>query len=127
MRPMSGAGMPGEPRLRAARNDSRGPVLPYRVCRWQTADVPHQSSAHYTAGEIGGTHRQARVSESQRLASDGLSFPLRPQRSGARAYGEKTADLVAHVRAWSGVSIGARRDRLRHGRGEGGWPATTSP
>ena len=111
--PVAGAGSPGVPRLRAARNDSRGPVLPCRVCRWQTADAFHQSPAHHKAGEIGGTHRQAHTSESRWLASGGLSFPLRPQRSGARAFREKTADPVAHVGAWAGVS-GARYDRLHH-------------
>ena len=111
--PVAGAGSPGVPRLRAARYDSRGPVIPCRVCRWQTADAFHQSPAHHKAGEICGTHRQAHTSESRWLASGGLSFPLRPQRSGARAFREKTADPVAHVGAWAGVS-GARYDRLHH-------------
>ena len=117
--PVAGAGLPGVARLRAARNDSRGPVLPCRVCRWQTADVSHQSPAPSEAGEIDGTHRQTRASESPRLASAGLSFSLRPRRceralrSGARAPGKKTADLTAKAR----VSSGARGHRLRHGRG----------
>jgi hypothetical protein len=88
--PVTGAGMPGVPRLRAARIVGPVGADPCRVCRWQTADVCHQSPAYHEVGEIDGTHRQARASESQRLASDGLSFPLRPQRSGARASGEKT-------------------------------------
>ena len=114
--PMTGAGSPGVSCLPAARNDSRGPVLPCRVCRWQTADVSHQSPANHKAGEIGGTHRQVRASTASWAASFGLSFSLRPQRSGARAYGEKTADPEAHVRAWAGVSS-ARDDRSLHWRG----------
>ena len=127
--PVARAGSPGVPRLRAARNgasahcDSRGPVLPCRVCRWQTADVSRQFPAPQKAGEIGRTHRQARASESRWLASDGLSFPLRPQRceralrSGARASGEKTADPEAHVGAWARVSYGVRDDRSLCRRG----------
>ena len=88
--PVVGAGLPGVTRLRAARIVGPVGADPCRVCRWQTADVCHQSPAHHEVGEIDGAHRQARASESQRLASDGLSFPLRPQRSGARASGEKT-------------------------------------
>ena len=87
---VSGAGSPGASRLRAARNGGLGRSIPCRVCRWQTADVSHQSPAQHTAGEIGGTHRQARASESRWLASDGLSFPLRPQPYGGRVSGEKT-------------------------------------
>lgn len=88
--PVAGAGVPGASRWRAARIVGPDGADPCRVCRGQTADVFHQSPAHHEAGEIGGTHRQARASESQRLASDGLSFSLRPQRSGERACGEKT-------------------------------------
>ena len=121
--PVAWAGVPGVPRLRAARIVGPVGADPCRVCRWQTADVSHQSPALHKAGEIGGTHRQARASESRWLASDGLSFPLRPQRCeralrfGARAFGEKTANLTAHVGAWAGVSSGAREDRLLHRRG----------
>ena len=113
--PVTGAGLPGVPRLRAARNDSRGPVFPYRVCRWQTASELSPYPAPHEAGDLGADHWQARTSESQRLASDGLSFPLRPQRSGTRASGEKTADPVAHVGAWAGVSHGARLHRSHYG------------
>ncbi len=115
--PVAEAGLPGVPRLRAARNDSRGPVLPCRVCHRQTADVSHQSPAPHKAGEIDGTHRQARASATLRAASFGLSLPLRPRPSSRRGSGEKTADRVAHVGAWAGVSNGARRDRLHHGAG----------
>ena len=91
---VAGAGLPGGPRLRAAR--IVGPVGddPCRVCRWQ-----------------------ARASVSRWLASDELSFPLRPQPFGGRACGEKTADPVAHFGAWAGVSGGVRDDRSHHERG----------
>ena len=88
--PVAGAGLPRVSRLRAARNDSHGSVIPYRVCRWQTASELSPYPAPHEAGDGMPDHRQARASESQRLASDGLSFPLRPQRSGARASGKKT-------------------------------------
>ena len=88
--PVTGAGLPGVPRLRAARTDSRGPVLPCRVCRWQTACDPVSHPAPHEAGDGMPDHRQARASESRWLASDGLSFPLRPQPYGGRASGEKT-------------------------------------
>ena len=124
--PVAGAGLPGVPPLRAARNDSRGPIFPYWVCRWQTASELPPYPAPHEAGDLAATHWQARASESQWLASDGLSFPLRPQRCGARASGEKAADLVAHVGAWVRVSR-ARYDRPHHRARKGGWPATTSP
>ena len=57
--------------------------------------------------------RQARASEDHRSASPGLSFPLRPQRYGARASGKKTADRTANVGALAGVSSAVRRQRLR--------------
>ena len=113
--PVAGAGSPGVPRLRAARNDSRGPVLLCRVCRWQTACDPVSHPAPHEAGDGMRDHRQARASESQRLASDGLFFPLRPLRCGARASEEKTADPVAHVGDWVGVSSDAHRRRSHGG------------
>ena len=124
--PTVGAALPLVSPLREVSRPGAAAPSRYRVCPRQTASVLSPYPAPHKAGDLGADHWQARASESQRLASDGLSFPLRPQRSGARSSGKKTADLVAHVRAWSGVSIGARRDRLRHGRGEDAWPATTS-
>ena len=115
--PVARAGLPGVPRLRAARNDNHGLVFPYRVCRWQTASELAPYPAPHEAGDLGATHWQARASESRWLASDGLSFPLRPQRSGARSSGEKTADPVVHVGAWAGVSSGVRFYCSHHGRG----------
>lgn len=114
--PVDGAGLPGVPRLRAAR--IVGPVGddPCRVCLRQTAsDLPPYPAPH-AAGDLGADHWQARASESQRLTSGGLSFPLAPRRVRARFIGEKTADPVAHVGAWSGVSSGALCRRSRHGR-----------
>ena len=88
--PVAGAGLPGVPRLRVARIVGPVGADPCEVCRWQTACDPVSHPAPQMAGDGMPDHRQARASESQRLASDGLSFPLRPQRSGARASGKKT-------------------------------------
>ena len=125
--PVVGAGLPGVTRLRAAR--IVGPVGADHcwVCRWQTASELSPYPAPHEAGDLGADHWQARASESQRLALGGLSFPLGPRRSGPRSCGEKTADPIANVGASARISSGARRDRLHHGRGEGAWPATTSP
>jgi len=125
--PVAGAGSPRESRLRAARIIGPVGADPRRVCRWQTAHDLTYDPAPHEAGDYRLGHWQARASETLRAASFGPSFPLRPQRCGARAFGEKTADPVAHVGAWAGVSSGARDDRSHHGRGEGAWPATTSP
>ena len=130
--PVAGARVPGVPRLRAARIVGPDGADPCRVCRWQTARELPPHPQPYGGRDVRTSPGQARSSESQRLASDGLSFPIRPQRyeralrSGARAFGEKTADPVAHVGAWAGVSSGVRGDRSLHRRGEGAWPATTS-
>jgi hypothetical protein len=55
---------------------------------------------------------QARASETLRAVSGGLSFPLRPQRYGARAGWKRTADTVANVGALTGVSSRPHRPRL---------------
>jgi len=125
--PVSGAGSPGVSHLRAARIVAAEPSIPCRVCRWQTARDPVSHPAPQEAGDGMPDHRQARASATLRAASDGLSFPIVPPRFGAHASGEKTADPVAHVGAWAGVSSGARNDRSLRRRGEGAWPATTSP
>jgi hypothetical protein len=88
-----------------------------RVCPRQTASDLSPYPAPHEAGDLGADHWQARGSESQRLTSGGLSFPLAPRRVRARSIGEKTADPVAHIGAWSGVSSGALCRRSRHGRG----------
>ena len=115
--PTVGAGLPLASPLREVRVVGPDGAATNRVCPRQTACDPVSHPAPHEAGDGSPDHRQARASESQRLASDGLSFPLRPQRSGARAYGEKTADPVAHAGAWAGVSSGARGYRLCHGAG----------
>ena len=115
--PVSGAGSPGVPRLRAARIAGPRGADPCPVCRWQTARDPVSHPAPQEAGDGALDHRQARASESRWLASDGLSFPLRPRPYGGRASGEKTADPVAHVGAWAGISIGALCRHLHQGRG----------
>ena len=88
-----------------------------RVCPRQTASDLSPYPAPHKAGDMGADHWQARASESRWLASGGLSFPLVPRRGGAQFFGAKTADLVAHVGAWAGVSNGARFCRSHHGRG----------
>ena len=87
------------------------------VCPRQTASELPLDPAFHEAGDQGMAHWKARASESQRLASGGLSFPLVPRRGGARSIGEKTADLVAKVRALAGVSSGARLHRSHHRAG----------
>ncbi len=125
--PTVGAGLLLASPLREVSRPGADAPSRYRVCPRQTASDMSPYPAPHEAGDMGTYHWQARASESRRLASGGLSFPLRPQRSGARSIGEKTADPVAHVGAWAGVSGGALCRRPRHGRGEGAWPATTSP
>ena len=102
--PVAGAGLPEVSRLRAAQNDSCGSVFPYRVCQWQTASELSPCPAPHEAGDLGATHWQASASEVRCTPSAGLSFPLRPQRCGARAFGEKMADLTAKA----GVNGGTR-------------------
>ncbi len=84
-----------------------------RVCRWQTACHLSPYPAHHKAGDLGADNRQARASEVQCTPSTGPSFPLRPQRCGARACGEKTADRTANAGPLAGVSHAAQRQRLR--------------
>jgi len=127
--PTVGAGLPLASPLREVRVVGPHGADTNRVCPRQTAsDLPPYRAPH-EAGYLGADHWQARASESRRVRkrnsppesfreacspSDGLSFPLRPQRSGARSSGEKTADPVAHVGAWAGVSSGAHWYRLHH-------------
>ena len=131
--PTVGAGLPLASPLREVRVGANAhPGKPdgadntNRVCPRQTASDLSPYPAPHEAGDLGADHWQARASESQRLASGGLSFPFVARRGRARSIGEKTADPVAHVGARAGVSSGARDDRSHHGRGEGAWPATTS-
>lgn len=87
-----------------------------RVCWLQTAENNPHPAAHHTAGQAVGCSLQAPFSEVRRPPSTGLSFPLRPQRCGARAYRKKTADQPANDVALAGVSSGVCRRRLRPNR-----------
>ena len=87
------------------------------VCWSQTAENNPHSAAPHMAGQGVGCSLQTPFSEVLRTPSTGLSFPLWPQRCGARACGEKTADLTANVGALAGVSSRAYRRPSRHNRG----------
>lgn len=69
-------------------------------------------------GPDGADLRQARISEVQRTASNGLSFSIRHQRGrrapryGARAKWKMTAGPMTGVETFSGASCCARRQRL---------------
>ena len=65
----------------------RGAVAPTRdqVCCSQTAKNNPHPAAHQEAGQVVGCSLQAPFSEVLFTPSAGLSFPLRPQRCGARA------------------------------------------
>lgn len=86
--PLAGAGLPGVPRLRAARIVGPVGADPCRVCRWQTAREPVPDPAPQETGDRGTAHRQARASAILRTTSGGLSFPLRP--ADRKTGGEKT-------------------------------------
>lgn len=107
------AGVPGAPRVRAARKgasahcDGRAPVLPCWVCRWQPVRDPVSYTALQaeerarTAGDGTLDHGQTRASQSQWLASFGLTFPFRlPRyghalRPGAQSVWEKTVGRLS--------------------------------
>lgn len=124
--PTVGAGLPLASPLREVSRLGADAPSRYRVCPRQTASDLSPYPAPHKAGDLGADHWQARASESQRLASGGLSFPLGPRRFRAHSCGEKTADPIANVRASARISSGAWAC-LHHRRGEGAWPATTSP
>ncbi len=124
--PTEGAGLPLVSPLREVRVIGPDGADTNRVCPRQTASDLSPYPAPHEAGDLGADHWQARALVSQRLASGGLSFPLAPRPKPARCHGEKTADPVANVRASARLSSGAWA-RLHHRRGEGAWPATTSP
>ena len=115
--PTVGAGLPLASPLREVRVAGPDGADTNRVCRRQTARDLSPYPAPHEAGDLGADHGQACASESQRLTSGGLSFPLVSRRGRARSIGVKTADPVAHVGAWAGVSSGARRYRLHHRAG----------
>jgi hypothetical protein len=124
--PAVGAGLPLASPLREVRVVGLDAAATNRVCPRQTASDLSPYPAPHKAGDMGTGHWQARASESRWLASSGLSFPLGPRRFRAHSCGEKTADPVANVRAMARISSGVWA-RLHHRRGEGAWPATTSP
>ena len=124
--PTVGAGLSLASPLRVAWIVGPAGADPRRVCPRQTASDLSPYPAPHEAGDLGADHWQARASESRWLASSGLSFPLAPRRFGARSCEEKTADPVANIGVSARISSGAWA-RLHHGRGEGAWPATTSP
>ena len=124
--PTVGAGLPLASPLREVRVVGPDGADTNRVCPRQTASDLSPYPAPHEAGDLGADHWQARASESRWLASGGLSFPLRPRRFRAHSCGEKTADPIANVRASARISSVAWA-RLHHWRGEGAWPATTSP
>jgi len=111
-----GAGLPLASPLREVRVGTVRSDDTNRVCPRQTASDLSPYPAPHEAGDLGADHWQARASESRWLASSGLSFPLGSRRFRAHSCGEKTADPVAHVRAWAGVSSGAWV-RLHHWAG----------
>ena len=80
-----------------------------RVCPRQTACHLSPYPAHHKAGDLGADDRQARASTTLWAVSSRLSFPLRPQRCGARASRKKTADRSANVVVLAGVGSGACR------------------
>ena len=113
--PTVGAGLPLASPLREVRVVGPHGADTNRVCPRQTASDLSPYPAPHEAGDLGADHWQARASEVHCTPSDGLSFPLRPQPYGGRAFGEKTADPEAHVGAWAEVSSGMRWRRLHHG------------
>ena len=110
--PAMGAGLPLASPFRDAHGVGPYGVAMCQVCPRQTARELTHDPAPQMAGDHGSAHGQARASEDQRSALVGPSLPLRPQRTGARASGEKTADPEANVRALARVSIGAHQRRL---------------
>ena len=109
--PTVGAGLPLVSPLREVSRPGAAAPSRYRVCPRQTASDLSPYPAPHEAGDLGADHWQARASESQRVVSGGLSFPLVPRRGRARSIGEKTADPIAHVGACARASSGARQRR----------------
>mgnify|MGYP005753381949 CR=1 FL=1 len=114
--PTVGAGLPLAFPLREVSLCGADAPSRYLVCPQQTASELSPYPAPHVAGDMGADHWQARASEVRCTPSAGLSFPLVPRRGKALSIGEKTADPVAHVGAWAGVSSGARDDRSLHRR-----------
>ncbi len=121
--PTVGAGLPLASPLREVRVGANAhPGRPdgadtNRVCPRQTASDLSPYPAPHEAGDLGADHWQAHASEVRCTPSGGLSLPLVPRRGRARSFMQKTADPIAHVGAWAGVSSGVRLHRLCHGAG----------
>ena len=113
--PTVGAGLPLASPLREVSRPGADVPSRYRVCPRQTASDLSPYPAPHEAGDMGTGHWQARASEIRCNPSDGLSFPLVQRRGRARSSKEKTADPVAHVGTWAGVSSGALCRRSRRG------------
>ncbi len=124
--PTAGAGLPLASPFRETLIVGPAGADQRRVCPRQTACHLSPYPAPHEAGDLGTDDRQARASEVLHTPSNGLSFPLRPQCCGAQYIGEKTADPVTNIGTSVRISSGARACS-HHGRGEGAWPATTSP
>ena len=107
--PTVGAGLPLASPFREPRVVGPPGAATSRVCPRQTASYLSPYPAPHEAGDLGTDNWQARASEDQGSTSHGLSFALRPPRSGARAYGKKTADPETNVVALAGVSSRACR------------------
>ena len=115
--PTVGAGLPLASPLREVRAVGPGGPETNRVCPRQTASDLSPYPAPHEAGDLGAGHWQARASEVRCTPSPGLSFLLRPQPYAGRAFGKRTADQMAHVRASAKVSSGACWYRLHHRAG----------
>jgi hypothetical protein len=115
--PTVGAGLTMAPPFREPHVGGANAPDTSRVCWSQTAENNPHPAAHHKAGQVVGCSLQAPFSEVRWTPSTGLSFPLRPQRCGARAYREKITDQPANDVALAGVSSGAcqRYFRLRRG------------
>ncbi len=124
--PTVGAGLPLASPLREVRVVGPDGANTNRVCPRQTASDLSPYPAPHEAGDLEADHWQARASEVCCTPSTGLSFPLGPRRLRAHSCEEKTADPVANIGTPARISSGAWA-RLHHRRGEGAWPATTSP
>ena len=111
--PTLGAGLTMASRFREPRVVGPDGADTSRVCWSQTAENNPHPTAHHKAGQVVGCSLQARFSEVHWTPSNRLSFPLRPQRCGAQAYEEKTANQPANDVALAEVSSCAHRQRLR--------------
>jgi hypothetical protein len=111
--PTLGAGLTMGSKLREPRVGGATARDTRLVCWSQTAENTPHPAAHQEAGQAVGCSLQTPFSEVLRTPSTGLSFPLRPQRYGARAEWKRTADRAATVGTMVGVSKVVHQRRLR--------------